>query len=434
MLYKLRIRLTIICTISTAVILTIMAASSLYVSVNHLNKRGEISFTSDVNSILYHIEGQKVIDHAWLSQTEKNSQAIVYLEDNKIPLFYRGVSGQGTTFQLVEQAKAEAQKKFQFDLTIPPSTTLQADKVFFTFTTPDGINYYAAAATIPSIHNWIGLIVMRSMEEEEKQIQSLSLVFAGLVLMAVFGLGCFSWIFTGRAIQPIRENQKRQVEFISAASHELRSPLAVIQTSISAMLQAPPEKAKRFSETIIQECSRMSRLISDLLLLAGGDSKHWSVHLQPTNLETLILNTAESYETICKQKGLKIQAVCSDEELPDCCCDKERIMQVLSILLDNAVSYTPSGGSISLEAKKASISTHFSGAEIRVSDTGQGIPDDQKAHVFERFYRGDSSRSKKEHFGLGLSIAQEIVHLHKGKILVKDTPGGGTTFLILLPW
>ncbi len=144
-----------------------------------------------------------------------------------------------------------------------------------------------------------------------------------------------------------------------------------------------------------------------------------------------------------------------DEVPPRCCCDADRITQVLSILLHNAVSYTPEGGTVTLSLcyrpssaqtsffHQISVQTRLRGTlhtgsnsgcfEITVTDTGIGISDTDKKHIFDRFYRAEKSRSTKGHFGLGLSIAQEIITAHHGKIKVEDNPSGGSIFIVQLP-
>lgn len=106
----------------------------------------------------------------------------------------------------------------------------------------------------------------------------------------------------------------------------------------------------------------------------------------------------------------------------------EKVSQILTILIDNALSYVPEGGSIRLQAKKEP-----GAIAISVSDNGPGIPDSEKDSVFQRFYRSDASRNDKQHFGLGLCIAKEIALLHQGSLKILDTPGGGATFILKLP-
>ena len=172
----------------------------------------------------------------------------------------------------------------------------------------------------------------------------------------------------------------------------------------------------------------MSRLIDDMLLLANSDAKSWSLTLSPSDADTILLDVFEKYEYIATKKSLRLFIDLPDDSLPCCLCDRERMIQVLSILLDNAVSYTPAGGSISLALSCQDGSLLFS-----VADTGPGIPDSDKKRVFERFYRADTSRTEKEHFGLGLSIAQEIVKTHGGHLFVRDNQPKGSCFFIQLP-
>lgn len=145
-------------------------------------------------------------------------------------------------------------------------------------------------------------------------------------------------------------------------------------------------------------------------------------------MDTLFIETWETWLSPCRKKGITLNIKLKEESYPKVPCDKERISQVLGILLDNANSYAPPGTSIELEAIDHNKQFNFS-----VIDHGPGIPDEEKAKVFERFYRGDPSRSDKNHCGLGLSIAREIIKLHDGNIEILDTPGGGCTFRVSLP-
>ena len=150
-----------------------------------------------------------------------------------------------------------------------------------------------------------------------------------------------------------------------------------------------------------------------MLALANADNKSWSILKSPCELDTLILDTYEKYEPLLREKKISIEAVLPEEVLSPCKCDSSRISQVLGILLDNSASYVPAGGKvwIGVEEKEK----YF---KLYVKDNGPGIPDERKESVFLRFYRADSSRKDKQHFGLGLCIAKEIVTLHHGSIKV----------------
>ena len=247
--------------------------------------------------------------------------------------------------------------------------------------------------------------------------------------MAAFALlSLFFWFFIARMLQPLEENRKKQMQFVASASHELRSPLAVILSNTDAVRSKSIPADQQFLDTITEEGQRMSRLISDMLQLAGADNHTWNIHPCQVEMDTLLLQTWESFESLAHTRQLQWDILLPDDPVPLCCCDPERIRQLLSILIDNAFSYTPPGGWVCL-----SLTYTSAGIRITVADNGPGIPDEKKQMVFERFYCVDSSHKNKAHFGLGLSIAQEIAKLHRGQIFLKDTPGGGSSFTLVLP-
>ena len=219
------------------------------------------------------------------------------------------------------------------------------------------------------------------------------------------------------------------MQFIAAASHELRTPLSVILASNECCLSASAEEQKGFFQTIRNEGKRMNSLIDDMLTLTRLGANRFLIEQKPAQLDTLCLNAYEAFEPLCENKNLTLLLILPEETLPRYQCDASRIAQVLSILLHNALSYTPENGQITLELVWQKESGSF---EISVTDTGIGISDADKKHIFERFYRAEKSRSAKGHFGLGLSIAYEIVTAHHGKISVSDNPEGGSVFTVRL--
>ena len=171
----------------------------------------------------------------------------------------------------------------------------------------------------------------------------------------------------------------------------------------------------------------MARLIGDLLTLAQGDAGTWDVRRDAVDLDTLLLETAEDFYPIARQKNQLLSLSVPETALPIVTGDSQRLRQILTVLLDNACSYTPEGGTITLSAQ-----TGPGEALLRVADTGPGISPEHRERVFDRFYRADSSRGEQSGFGLGLSIADAITREHKGALRA-ESGGGVTRFTFSMP-
>jgi two-component system, OmpR family, sensor kinase len=228
----------------------------------------------------------------------------------------------------------------------------------------------------------------------------------------------------------LEETLDRQRRFVADASHELRTPLTSIH-SHAQMLEEwalrDPQIGPESVEAIKRESERMKGLVENLLELARGD-EGMKLNLKDNDLAEVVEEAAESarasvngkvlIERPTPQQGVKpVRAV----------FDRERLRQALSILLDNAVKYSPEGGRVTIR-----IAEEDGSVGVEVADTGIGIPEDQIPHVFERFYRAEEARST-EGLGLGLSIARQIAEDHRGSIEVRSKPGEGSTFIIRIP-
>lgn len=163
-------------------------------------------------------------------------------------------------------------------------------------------------------------------------------------------------------------------------------------------------------------------------LLARIYCRAISIHKESTFINNLLIESYEKFENLAAQKKILIDFHLPDVLIPEVDCDPERISQVFTVLLDNAISYTPQGGTI-----QVAVSLQTNHVIISVADNGPGIPDESKEKIFHRFYRCDNSRTDKNHFGLGLSIAKEIIDLHNGTIAAVDSPIGGAKFIVTLP-
>jgi len=222
---------------------------------------------------------------------------------------------------------------------------------------------------------------------------------------------------------------QRQKQFTGDASHELRAPLAVIEAESSLALQKerPPNDYRKSLETISQEAKRMSALIDQMLMLARADAGKEQWNLTPVDLGRLIRNLSTDIDVLCQEKGLSFQLGHMEDLVVK--GDEARLRGLFMNLLDNAVRYTPSLGTISVSLRREGQMV-----VVAITDTGVGIPAEDIPLIFERFYRVDKSRSRAEGgSGLGLAICRHIAEAHRGKIEVESQVGVGSTFSVWLP-
>ena len=429
MLKQLRLRLTLLAAALTGAVLVVMALAALSLSEGRLQESLRANFQTSANGIVVKLQTDRVVSAAWLAQLEAGENLVISLRDGGRPITFRGAWAPATDRQVLIDRAAEQGRALGVDPGLPPISILEPTSTpAFQVQGDHGDRYLASVTLIPAGRGWQSLVLLKDIADSRREIWLLRGAFAGLVALGVAALVALCWLFAGRAIRPIEESQKRQAEFIAAASHELRSPLAVIQASLSALKTAEPGEREHFIALADGECTRMSRLVGDLLALAGADSGQWTIRPAQVELETLVLNVCEGFEGPARHAGIRLEPRLPAAPLPPCRCDGERVAQVLSILLDNALAYTPAGGRVTVGVDRGG-----RGFLLTVSDTGPGIPDGEKAHIFDRFYRADPSRSKREHYGLGLCIAREIAGLHRGSLTVGDRPGGGAVFTLALP-
>lgn len=427
MFKKLQFKLTLVCTGITGVILIAMTCICLYFSQSNQIKNAETAFSNNLSSMLTHLEGQSTISLQWIVKMEKNHQFLLSIYDNGQALFYQELRRSPKEREVFAQAAAKAKDSYGLDLNAPGNSVLLSRHTEFKLKTPEGTEYFASGILLPKKSGHLSIIVLQPLETQKKQLSAQRWQFAGADAAAVLLLGIFFWFFMGKLLRPLEENRRQQAGFIASASHELRSPLAVILSCLTASQNVSPEESRHFTEIIRTEGKRMSHLIDEMLQLANADSHSWNLHFAPAAIDTLVLTVYEKYELLAREKSLDLTVRLPDEEVPPILCDEERVSQILSIFMDNAISYTPPGGKICLSLCCTGHKVHLS-----VADNGPGIPNEEKKRIFQRFYRRDQARTCKEHFGLGLSIAKEIIRLHKGKLLVTDTPGGGATFTVIL--
>lgn len=246
-----------------------------------------------------------------------------------------------------------------------------------------------------------------------------------LIIATVFG-----HILAGRAIGPLQEAYEKQKQFAADASHELRTPLAVVMASADLLL-ADPSIQEPFLKEVIgdlkSEVKKMTKLVSDLLLVARSDNNALKIKIQKADLGDLLNQNIRMMKPLAEKKNISLIGEGFRKVIIS--CDEQKIKQLILILVDNAIKYTPIGGTVILRLENEdSQKVSFS-----VQDSGIGIAPEDQDKIFERFYRVDKARSREMGGnGLGLSIATEILRIHNGKISVVSEPNIGTKFTVVL--
>jgi signal transduction histidine kinase len=257
----------------------------------------------------------------------------------------------------------------------------------------------------------------------------LILVPVGLVGLLLAGVG--GLYMSRRALRPVRDSFQRQRTFIADASHELKTPLSLISINADVMKRNPTDpENKEVIDDQLSEISRMDTLLSDLLVLARLDAGKLDVEDKPFDLAAVMAETSGRFLARASEEGVQLEVEVR-EELP-VRGDPGRTSQILAALLDNAMRYTPKGGTITLSGRLLD-----GWVEASVTDTGPGISLEHLPNLFERFYRAEAARTRQGGgTGLGLSISRELAHAQGGELTaenVSEGDTGGARFRLRLP-
>jgi len=266
---------------------------------------------------------------------------------------------------------------------------------------------------------------------------------AGLTLICVAAIG---WLLSGLAMAPVRESYGRLKQFTADASHELRNPIATIQTNVQVALAEPDIEPQQHQQLQVIErlTRRLGRLVDDLLFLARQDSGIVQQQWIDVPLDALLMEVIEEQQAIATTQNLSLSLEIVDLPNPEdnftLLGDWDQLARLFTNLVSNAVQYTPSGGEIEVELQLAAKNKRNSAMlnpalQIKVTDTGIGISAEALPHLFDRFYRADPARTHRSAAGsgLGLAIAKAIVENHRGQIRIDSQVDRGTAVTVTLP-
>lgn len=427
MIKKLKKRLTLLFICSVMSIFTVVFCLFIHESIQSKKENEMYFFTRIITYLVFQLENTDDAAED-LTLTGQTYDFTLLLKNNENAFIPVNTNHSNTDTNTLITLFEQELNKTSTDLL---DNTHSSQSGIFSFSTPDKHSYYGIQAT--AITKNMDILDFYAIKESTSSFTFLKehLPFYLIVWLLVFIAILFLTRFLiSKAIKPTEQTLRSQKEFIASASHELKVPLAVILASAECIGNDTTLslKSKQHTEVIDSECMRMSKLVQDLLLLSSVDANTWTLNKTNIDVDTLLINTYEKYEPICRQKGIQFKLNTSDELFPVLNADIDRLNQILSIFIDNAINYSLPKSEVSLDATVLKNTLVFS-----IKDHGTGIADKDKPFIFDRFFCADKSRTQKEHYGLGLCIAKELVEMHKGKIELSDTLGGGCTFKISLP-
>ncbi|WP_088010951.1 sensor histidine kinase [Gottfriedia acidiceleris] len=281
----------------------------------------------------------------------------------------------------------------------------------------------------PQIINKVTLINFLDVTESHKALFKLLTTLISVGLITLFAIYFISGYFANRAIEPIAEAWKKQNQFVADASHELKTPLAIINANYDVLMankEETIENQQKWFNHIKVGSDRMTKLINNLLTLTKMEEAIDEINIKLFDLSTEIHEVMMSMETVLKDKKISLNHSIESNVMLE--SDPDKIKQLMMILFDNAVKYTNEEGQIEVTLTKLKRQVKFS-----IKNSGKGIPAGDLPKVFDRFYRSDPSRAKKtEGYGLGLSIAQSITNRLGGTISVSSIENEYTNFIVLL--
>jgi len=271
------------------------------------------------------------------------------------------------------------------------------------------------------------LFAEEDLKEAQKRIVLGLLGINGIILTMSALAGYF---LAGKTLRPIEKMMDEQKRFVADASHEFRTPLTALKTSMEVALREKKisaSQARKLIESNLEDVNSMHSLANNLLSLANYQNNGSSFNFEEVNLFEIIKKAYKKILPLAKEKGVEIKL-----KIQDCVikADKTKIEEMVLVFLDNALKYTPRGGKVAIATR---VDKKY--AFIKIKDTGIGIAQKDIVRIFDRFYQADQSRSQNnsQGFGLGLSLAKKIIEAHKGSVTVTSRVGKGTVFIVKLP-
>ena len=364
-------------------------------------------------------EGEVMSDDERLLRVYANDRLFFYIfnEDNRLLKFSRAsYINEEFILGIMREWDTDDQEVRLYTRNMPKLPSLKLMMTSQSITTADG-----------SVHKiFVGKDVTDTYNGIEKATYALMVIGALSLIIA----GIIGYFLSGSVMASLRRSYEKQRQFAADASHELRTPLSVVMAS-AELLKSDPSITSPFLRQVIEdvqdEVKKMTKLVADLLTIARTDDTTSRLKITRIDISAIVMQVVRIMTPVAEKKQIRL----TSDVLPklELQADEQKIRQLILILVDNAIKYTPDGGNVTVRLTAIDRS-HIA---ISVKDTGVGIAPEDHEKIFDRFYRVDKARSRQiGGNGLGLAIARDIVNIHKGTIDIDSAIGQGTTFTVTL--
>ena len=288
------------------------------------------------------------------------------------------------------------------------------------------LSLHAERFTLASGQTLVAVVAADQVELTDRYAELIA-AFGGAALAAIVLIAAGGYFLVEKSTAPAERSMAYTRRFMADAAHELRTPIAVLRTKAEVALQEErsPESYATVLRGMGHEAQRLGRVVDDLLMLARADAGERPVERTRFFLDDVVIDAATSVRTLAQAAGVLL--VVDEFEETAVLGDANLVRELVVVLLDNAVKFTPTGGAVHVRVLPEPQPT------LTVIDSGCGIAADQLPHVFERFYRGDASRARDGGAGLGLSIAHWIASVHDARLLLTSDPGAGARATVIFP-
>lgn len=418
MVEQLRKKLTIFLASVIALILIVMASLLLRTVIQEYTNSSYASYSKDANLLYSYLEQSNSIDMSILNEYKANNINIDILRSGNVVMSTNSFKDSSSILAL----ETPYNQPRYWDDYYSAINRGNSYRRFYTVSC-NHMKYWNSYSVVNIGGTYYTVHTLFNNKIITNYKIKMSILFFVVTLAAILLLAVFSYFFIIKVLAPVKHAYEKQDLFIAVASHELKTPLTIVKSCLSGLSENNQSSEENdYITTATGECGRMTDMINNLLTFADI-KKSGKDNFKNSHPEDVLIDCYSRFEAVALQKELNFTVSLPEEPLPLISMDRDRMLQCLSILVDNAISCT-SAGQITLSVSLCD--THLC---YMVADTGHGISDEDRPHIFETFYHRRNTPAT--HFGLGLSIAKSIADLHNAELTVADNEPQGSVFTIM---